>query len=286
MDKQIIVKLKKAFEDYAQEADEIEFWFARDLQNLLNYDEWRNFQNAIEKAKIACNNSSQEVVDHFVDVNKKVKIGSAAEREIEDIMLTRYACYLIAQNGDPRKEEIAFAQSYFAIQTRKQELIEQRISLQERMRARQKLVASETELSKLIYERGVNDEGFARIRSKGDEVLFGGNSTSQMKNKLGIPQKKPLADFLPTITITAKNLATEITNFNVKKDELQGEDHITKEHIRNNADVRELLVKRNIKPEELSSEEDINKLKQKLKKDEHKIANSSKHKKKIYLEKN
>src|SRR3989338_5005083 len=186
MKKEIIQKLQKSFEEHSQKADDIEFWFARDLQALLDYNDWRNFANVIEKSKIACRNSGQEIQDHFVDINKKVKIGSEAEREIDDIMLTRYACYLIAQNGDPRKEQIAFAQSYFAVQTRKQELIEQRIALIERLNARQKLVESETELSKLIYERGVDYEGFARIRSKGDESLFGGLSTVEMKHKLGL----------------------------------------------------------------------------------------------------
>ena len=274
MEKEIISKLQKMFEDCAYEKYGLEFWFARDLQKLLNYDEWRNFLKVIDKAKTASKNSGQETTDHFVDVNKKVKIGSEAEREIEDILLTRYACYLIAQNGDSRKEEIAFAQSYFAVQTRKQELIEKRIALIERMNARQKLVASETELSKLIYERGV-DDGFARIRSKGDQMLFGGFTTVQMKNMMGVPSKRPLADFLPTITITAKNLATEITNFNVKKDSLKGEGSITNEHIRNNADVRGLLVKRGIKPEELPPEEDIAKLQRRVKQDEKRLADSS-----------
>lgn len=271
-----MLSLRKTFEDYANEADGIEFWFARDLQKLLDYDEWRNFLNVIEKAKTACKKSEKDIQDHFVDINKKVKIGSEAEREIEDIMLTRYACYLIAQNGDPKKEQIAFAQSYFAVQTRKQELIEERVALIERLNARQKLVASETELSKLIYEKGVDDAGFARIRSKGDKALFGGYTTAMMKSKLKIPKNRPLADFLPTITITAKNLATEITNFNVKKENLEGEDRITSEHVRNNEEIRGLLSKRGIKPEELPPEEDIKKLQRRVKKDEKMIADSSK----------
>jgi len=276
MQKEIINTLKKTFEDSVNVENGIEFWFARDLQKLLGYTEWRKFQGVIEKAKEACANSGYAIPGHFVGAAKKVKIGSEAEREINDVMLTRYACYLIAQNGDPRKEEIAFAQSYFAVQTRKQEIIEQRIALIERLNVREKLVASETELSKLIYERGVDENGFARIRSKGDEALFGGKDTKQMKILLNIPQKKPLADFLPTVTIAAKNLATEITNFSVKKDDLQGEPSITKEHVRNNSDVRNLLSKRGIKPEELPPEEDIKKLERKVKDDEKKIADVSK----------
>lgn len=276
MKAELIAILQKTFEDYAHRVDGVEFWYARDLQKLLDYDEWRNFLNVIEKAKISCKNSDQKIDDHFVDINKTIAMPKGASKEIDDFMLTRYACYLIAQNGDSRKEQIAFAQSYFAVQTRKQELIEQRIALIERLTARQKLVASETELSELIYERGVDELGFARIRSKGDEALFGGLTTLGMKAKLKIPSKRALADYLPTITITAKNLATEITNFNVKKENLEGEFPITKEHVKNNADVRRLLAKSGIKPEELPPEEDIQKLQRKVKSDEEKIAESSK----------
>jgi DNA-damage-inducible protein D len=283
MNKDIILRLRKTFEEYANEREGVEFWFARDLQLLLGYDEWRNFQNSVDKAKTACKNSQHEIMDHFVDVNKKVRLGSGAEREISDILLTRYACYLIAQNGDPRKEEIAFAQSYFAVQTRKQELIEQRIALQERVQARNKLITAETELSKLIYERGVDDEGFARIRSKGDKALFGGYDTKQMKKRMSIPQHRPLADFLPTVTIAAKNFATEITNFNVKQKDLQGEENITDEHIKNNKEMRHVLAKNNILPENIPPEEDIKKLERRIKKDEKRIADASKKDKKQKL---
>jgi DNA-damage-inducible protein D len=234
MEKQIISKLTKNFEQYSFEEEGIKFWFARDLQLLLGYSKWENFIKVIEKSKESCKNAGFIILDHFPDVRKKVKIGSNTEREIEDIMLTRYACYLIAQNGDPRKEEIAFAQSYFAVQTRKQEIIEERIALKERFDARDKLVKSETELSKLIYERGVDDDGFARIRSKGDFALFGGLNTKQIKFKMNIPKNRPTADFLPTVTIAAKNFATELTNFNVKNKDLQGEFKITNEHFKNN----------------------------------------------------
>ena len=271
MKKNIIFKLKKIFEEYAYEEKEIEFWYARNLQILLGYEDLRNFLKVVEKAKESCVNAKFKISDHFVEVTKMVPLGSGSEREVEDIILTRYACYLIAQNGDSRKEEIAFAQSYFAIQTRKQELIEERIALQERLDAREKLTNSETELSKLIYERGVDETGFARIRSQGDQALFGGINTNQMKLKLGVPKVRPLADFLPTVTITAKNLATEITNFNVKKEVLQGEKSITKEQIHNNLDVRDLLIKRGIKPEDLPPEEDLKKLERDIKKEEEKL---------------
>lgn len=268
-------RLHENFEDYVNTAGGVEFWYARDLQVLLGYQKWDNFRKVVSKAKDACSNAGQNVADHFPDVGKMVPLGSGSEREIPDIMLTRYACYLIAQNGDPRKEEIAFAQSYFAVQTRKQELIEEHIELAERMRARERLKDSETTLSRNIYERGVDNDGFARIRSKGDKALFGGHTTKDMKQRLDVANNRPLADFLPTVTITAKNLATEITNFNVEKDDLHGESRITGEHVENNWDVRELLLKRGIRPEALPPEEDLKKLERRVKKQEKEIAGSA-----------
>jgi len=265
MKQELIKKLHTSFEEAAYEQDGVEYWLARDLQELLEYSEWRNFLKVVEKAKKACENSGQTVTDQFVDINKLITHGKGGQRAVEDIMLTRYACYLIAQNGDPAKETIAFAQTYFAVQTRKQELIEERLRLMERLQAREKLEATETELSRLIYERGVDGQGFARIRSKGDAALFGGHRTSEMKKKLGVPENRPLADFLPTITIKAKDFAAEITNFNVKKEDLHGEPDITREHVKNNSDVRKLLVDRDIKPEALPAEEDVKKLERRVK---------------------
>jgi len=272
MKTEIIIQLNKKFEDAAYVKDGVEYWLARDLQVLLDYDEWRNFLGVVDKAKRACLNSKQNISDHFVDANKTIPMPKGASKEVDDVMLTRYACYLIAQNGDPRKEQIAFAQSYFAVQTRKQEILEQRIALVERLQARQKLAATETKLSGVIYERGVDGQGFARIRSKGDEALFGGHTTIEMKKKLGVPEKRALADFLPTITIKAKDLAAEITSFNVKKNNLRNESPITGEHVKNNRDVRNLLAKSGIKPEELPPEEDIKKLEHRVKSEQKKIA--------------
>ena len=278
MNNNTVSKLTDSFNSYARQisATDIEFWFARELMLLLGYDRWENFSKVIEKAAIACEKAGDDINNHFRTVTKTIQIGSGAERTIDDIMLTRYACYLIAQNGDPRKDEIAFAQSYFAVQTRRQEIIEERMHLRERIQARQKLTESETELSRIIYERGVDDKGFGRIRSKGDAALFGGSTTKSMKTKLGVPTNRPLADFLPTVTIAAKNLATEITNHNVRQNDLKGEVKITHEHVQNNSSVRNMLGERGIKPEELPAEEDLKKLERRVKSSERRLSKSSK----------
>ncbi|NCB40521.1 MAG: DNA damage-inducible protein D [Erysipelotrichia bacterium] len=277
MKTEILMRLQSQFETIKQSipGEDIEFWFARDLMEPLGYARWENFQTAIKRAIESCETTGFNPENHFRGVTKMVKVGSGAERPIEDFMLTRYACYLIAQNGDPRKEPIAFAQSYFAIQTRRQELIEDRMRLQARLDAREKLRESEKTLSQNIYERGVDDEGFGRIRSKGDAALFGGHTTQVMKDRYGITKTRPLADFLPTLTIAAKNLATEMTNHNVHQEDLKGETAITREHIQNNQSVREMLDKRGIKPEELPPEEDIKKLERRIKADEKRIEKQS-----------
>lgn len=277
MEPQIITTLHKSFEDCAHDKDGVEFWYARDIQVLLGYDEWRNFEKVITKAKIACENVKQSINHHFVDVNKTIPVPNGGTRNLSDIILTRYACYLIAQNGDPRKDEIAFAMTYFAVQTRNQEIVEQRLAELDRLHAREKLSVSEKELSGVLFERGIDHQGFARIKSKGDAALFGGHNTQDMKNRLGVSSKRPLADFLPSVTIKAKDLANEITNFNVKKERaLYGESPIALEHVKNNENMREMLGKSGIHPENLPREEDVKKLARTLKSESKKIAKNTK----------
>lgn len=265
--------LTETFEGHAQETDSgVEYWLARDVQHLLGYSEWRNFGQVISKSKTACEVSGHQVSDHFVDVNKMVQLGSGSEREIDDIMLTRYACYLIAQNGDPRKPEIAFAQTYFAVQTRRAELIEQRMLALERVQARRKLSETEKELSQVIYEQTGGNQDFALIRSKGDHALFG-KSTQAMKAQWKVPDSRPLADFAPTILLKAKDFATEITIFNARQHQMDSERAISSEHITNNQAVRNTLLERGIRPESLPPAEDVKKVERRLASEDKKALN-------------
>jgi DNA-damage-inducible protein D len=269
MEKKIIQSLTNNFESFAHKTDDgVEFWLARDLQHLLGYSKWENFQNVISKAKTACELSGQNILDHFPDVRKMVDIGSGAEKEIDDIMLTRYACYLVAQNGDSKKEEIAFAQTYFAVQTRKVEIIEQKLLEAERVQARNKLAETEKDLSQVIFQQTGGEKNFALIRSKGDKALFN-KTTKQMKGRWNI-KNKPLADYMPTILLKAKDFATEITIFNARNYNMNTENKISSEHVTNNKSVRKTLISRGIIPENLRPEEDIKKLEKKIKLEEKK----------------
>lgn len=270
MEKELILELKSSFDEIMHiTEDGTEYWFARELQKLLGYARWENFEKVIEKAKLSCKTSGSIEKDHFRGVTKMVTSG-VADLLVKDIQLTRYACYLIAQNGDPRKNEIAFAQTYFAVKTREAEVIEKRLSEIDRLNVRNELKASESRLSKNIYERGVDDKGFGRIRSKGDSALFGGNNTQAMKLKYGVTSGA-LSDHLPAVTLAAKNLATEMTNLNVESKDLQGESPITSEHVQNNSSVRNMLVSRGIHPENLPPEEDTKKIERRIKSDEKKL---------------
>lgn len=265
------------FEEAASELEGVECWSARELQELLGYSKWENFEKVIIRAKDACKNVGEEIEYHFPDVRKTINLPKGAEREIDDILLTRYGCYLIAQNGDSRKEEISFAQNYFAVQTRRAELIEQRLLENERVKAREKLSQTEKQLSGVLYERGVDSQGFAIIRSKGDQALFRMN-TQMLKKKMGVPDKRPVADFLPTISIKAKDLAAEMTGLNVQSKDLIGQSKIENEHIENNLAVRNMLTNRGIIPENLNPAEDVKKLQRKLDSDEKKVLKETKKK--------
>ncbi|MDE6144580.1 MAG: DNA damage-inducible protein D [Muribaculaceae bacterium] len=265
-----IQDLFNSFESIAIEYDGVECWCARELAPVMGYAQWRNFQSIIEKAKDSVTNAGENISDHFADVSKMVKVGSGAERQVDDVMLTRYACYLVAQNGDPRKPEIAFAQNYFAVQTRRAELVQQRLLDYERVQARVKLAETEHTLSGVLYERGVDSKGFAIIRTKGDRALFG-LDTATMKRRVGAPEKRPLADFLSTVAIKAKDLAAEMTSVNVQQKDLRGQGGIEREHVDNNSAVRNMLLDRGIRPEALPAGEDVKKVERRLKADEKKI---------------
>ncbi|NCU29446.1 DNA damage-inducible protein D [Candidatus Saccharibacteria bacterium] len=264
MKKELIEQLFTSFENIKQEQSSLEYWSARELQTLLGYSKWENFEKVVLRAVESAKNSNHNIEDHFLKVRKMVELGSGSNREIVDYNLTRYACYLIAQNGDPSKSQIAFAQTYFAVQTRKQEIIEQRLLDIERVEAREKLSQTEKKLSGVLYERGVDNQGFGIIRAQGDQALFGGKGTADMKRRLGVPDSRPLADFLPTLTIKAKDFAAELTRHNVVDKDLRGQQKISGEHVANNSAVRRILGERGVKPELLPADTDVKKVQRKI----------------------
>jgi DNA-damage-inducible protein D len=245
----------------------VEFWYARELYPILGYSRWENFETALNRSKDACKTTGGSVEDHFREVTKMVNIGSDAQRETQDIKLTRYACYLVTLNGDPRKEEIAFAQAYFVTQTRKIEILQKHMGELERIDAREKLKITEKEFSNMGFSRGVDSKGIAEIRAKGDEALFGGKTTDEMKHRLGVSSKKPLADYLPNVTLKAKDLAAAITIEKTRQNNLYGKSEIREEHINSNTNVRGALTKTGIYPESLPASEDIKKIEAKHRKE-------------------
>ena len=270
-----IQDLFNSFESIAIEYDDVECWSARELYPLLGYAKWDRFKEVLIRAKESCENAGEKISDHFADAGKMINLAKGAKRQVDDVMLTRYACYLVAQNGDPRKPEIAFAQNYFAVQTRRAELVQQRLLDYERVHARAKLAETEHTLSGVLYERGVDSKGFAIIRTKGDRALFG-LDTATMKRRVGAPEKRPLADFLSTVAIKAKDLAAEMTSVNVQQKDLRGQVGIEREHVDNNSAVRSMLLDRGIRPESLPAGEDVKKVERRLKADEKKILSKKK----------
>jgi len=276
MKKELINELWQRFEAASGTLEDVECWSARDLQAIFGYANWQNFQQVVERAREACANAGESPENHFTGVSKMVGLGSGAQRPIDDFALTRYACYLIAQNGDPGKAEIAFAQTYFAVQTRRQEMIELRLKEADRVMAREKLKQTERKLSGLIFERGVDERSFGNIRHEGDHALFGGHGTHAMKQRLGVPGNRPLSDFLPTLTIKAKDFAAELTSHNVQEKDLKGDKAITREHVDNNWEVRSMLMKRGVKPEDLPAAEDVEKVKRRLAAEQKQVLRTSK----------
>ncbi len=236
----------------------MEFWSARDLMPMLGYTKWQKFTEVIERAKAACKLSGQNIDDHVTGAGKMIATGKGATRKIEDFFLTRYAFYLIAQNGDPRKPEIALAQTYFATQTRKQELLEQRDMESKRLDARAKLRETESKIESTVYERGIKyPVEFATFKNKHIEALYGGISASQLKKIRKIPPKRSLADFDSHVELKAKDFALAMTDHNIKEKDIRGKEAMNTEVVKNSRETRQALLNRGIKPEHIKPEEDL-----------------------------